>query len=319
MDRELDIAALASLGGWLKRKPNHHVAPPGTPCANCETPLQGPYCHACGQLAEDFHRSFGPLVEETFENLLHIDGRLWRTLPRLALKPSGLTRDYLEDHRASQIPPLRLFLVVVLLFFFVGGLGEAFHPAGKPGQTNIRVATPDDPSITPTQRAKIKAVENTFGFTDDNKPSALSDWLKPRVLYASSHQKEFSLVLESWTHRFAVMLLPVSALLLGLLFVNRRKLFFYDHLIFSMHSLSFMGLLLSARTLIVVIPVVGGIGDLLYLVMPVHLFVHMRGVYRSGVFSTLVRMALLGTATFFVVILGFVGLVAVGIVSMPGT
>ena len=34
--------------------------PPGPPCANCGAILQGAWCHDCGQLAEDFHRSDRP-------------------------------------------------------------------------------------------------------------------------------------------------------------------------------------------------------------------------------------------------------------------
>ena len=130
------VVAAPSFRARPKRKPAHPVAPPGTPCANCATPLQGPYCHQCGQLAEDFHRSISHLVEETFENLLHLDSRVWRTLPRLVLKPARLTRDYLDGRRAAQIPPMRLFLVVVLLFFFAGSLGKEpnihFSYRGKP-------------------------------------------------------------------------------------------------------------------------------------------------------------------------------------------
>ena len=68
MSQELDTAAAGSLGGFLRRKPGgEHALPPGTPCANCATPLQGPWCHACGQLGEDFHRSTTKLLMESIE------------------------------------------------------------------------------------------------------------------------------------------------------------------------------------------------------------------------------------------------------------
>ena len=57
MSGELEAAALDSGGGFLRWKRKHADIPPGTPCANCQTPLEGTYCHNCGQLAEDFHRS----------------------------------------------------------------------------------------------------------------------------------------------------------------------------------------------------------------------------------------------------------------------
>ena len=87
------------------------------PCANCGAVLQGDWCHECGQLAEDFHRSVTRLIMEAVEGLTHLDGRFWRTAPTLLVRPAKLTTDYIEGHRASQIPPLRLFLVVLLLVF----------------------------------------------------------------------------------------------------------------------------------------------------------------------------------------------------------
>ncbi len=279
MDREFDIAEAASVGGWLRwRKP--HLIAPGTPCANCRTVLEGAYCHSCGQLAEDFHRSLRALLIEAVESFFDLDGRLWRTLPRLVLKPAELTRDYLAGRRAFQIPPLRLFLIVVLVFFTAGSLTDGMKP-GPGGRTEVPHATATPP----------KDVDIDLG--TGRKGSALSAWLKPRIRYSATHQREFGMAMESWFHRLAILFLPASALMLAGLFAFRRNVFVYDHLIFSMHSLSFQGLLLTVQTLVGQIPVVGGASGYLLLAAPVHLFVHMRGVYGSSVIGTLLRMGLL--------------------------
>ena len=310
MEASTEVAAAKSPFGWLKRKAAAHpVAPPGTPCANCGTSLQGPYCHHCGQLAEDFHRSISHLVEETFENLLHLDGRLWRTLPALLRKPAKLTRDYLDGHRASQIPPMRLFLVVVLLFFFAGGLG------GKEPNINFSYrGKPVSAAETKSEGLNVR-VEPLPG----RKDGPLVAWFKPRVGYAASHRHEFILTLESWGHRIAILLLPASALMLALLFAFQRRFFLYDHLIFSMHSLSFMGLLLSVIDVLKAVAVPAALADLLALAMPVHLFVHMRGVYGLGVFGTLVRMALLFVMTVLVLFVGLALLFSVSLIAMPAS
>ena len=62
-------------------------------CANCETPLEGHYCHACGQ-AGHVHRTVGHIFEEFLHGLYHFDSKAWRTLPRLVFHPGKLTRDY---------------------------------------------------------------------------------------------------------------------------------------------------------------------------------------------------------------------------------
>ncbi len=47
-------------------------------CANC-----GAYCSACGQKLH-LHRSIGDAVHEMVHGILHLDGKLWNTLPLLA-------------------------------------------------------------------------------------------------------------------------------------------------------------------------------------------------------------------------------------------
>ena len=90
-------------------------------CENCASALQGPYCHACGQAAHSPVRSFGHAVEEVFESFWHLDGRIFRTLRRL-LSPGALASDYLAGRRAPYVAPMRLFVILCVLTFFVGRL-----------------------------------------------------------------------------------------------------------------------------------------------------------------------------------------------------
>lgn len=285
MDRELEIAGAASLGGWLKWK-KHHTLPVGTPCPNCAVPLQGPYCHECGQLGEQFNRSLLPLIEEVLESFFHADGRLLHTLPRLIFKPALLTTDFIQGRRAAQVPPLRMFLVVMLIFFFVGSLK---------GHNEFRVGGPEalkDPEVAAMMNNRPearKAIESSGITMKSTTSDGFGAWIKPRVEYAATHPHEFSLIFESWTHRIAIAMLPVAAAILSLLFIFSRRFYVYDHLIFAMHSLSFMGLLGSAQALVGIIPVLGGFAGILLLAAPVHLFVHMRGVYGAGIFGTVWR------------------------------
>lgn len=96
-------------------------------CENCATALQGGYCHVCGQSMHNPIRHIGHAVEEFFEAFWHLDGRLFRTLRDLA-SPGRVAINYLAGHRARYIAPLRLFVVLSVLTFFVGAasvhLGE---------------------------------------------------------------------------------------------------------------------------------------------------------------------------------------------------
>jgi hypothetical protein len=90
----------------------------GIKCANCTTPLEGEYCHHCGQAVHSVLRPVHGLAEEFVETVLHIDGRIFRTLPALFLKPGFLTLEYFSGRRVRYIAPFRLMFVLCLLSFF---------------------------------------------------------------------------------------------------------------------------------------------------------------------------------------------------------
>jgi hypothetical protein len=320
---EIEAAALDGAGGWFKRRKPAHPLPIGSPCPNCTTVLQGPWCHACGQVAEDFHRSVGKLFVEVVESFTHVDGRFWQTLPKLILRPATLTRSYIEGHRAVQIPPLRLFLVVLLTLFLVGSVtgGGQFGRGVKVGW----VAGPD--SVTPAKTAKpgpdaralnVYRSENLNVNIAGKPKSALSAWLRERAERAMANPETFQLILEQWSERFAFLMLPIATALMSLLFAFQRRFYIFDHTIFALHSLSFQGLLLSTLFLMDSLgswadwPVFVG----LLLIPAAHLFVHMRGVYGTGIPGTLVRMVILGVGSLFGFFLLMFGLLWVGLNAM---
>jgi hypothetical protein len=366
MARELDIIGEASIGGWMRWR-HKHIPPIGTPCANCETPLQGAFCYNCGQLAEGFHRSIGHLIVEVFESFFHFDGRLWQTIPKLAIKPGVLTREYLDGKRALQIPPLRMFLVVLLVFFFVGGLTfsneqlskavnvqttpsgpvtasqraqliqawaaknklrAAFHKKPLPLPTNLRTvpAAPAAPTLA-VKSAAASAGDATaaaaadqnlnisLGPRDHEKKGAFENWMETKAKLAMQNRKAFGREIADQAHNYAFMLLPISALFLSLLFVFQRRFFIFDHLVFSMHSLSAQGLLLSV---IILVNNLGLPGGWLVLASPVHLFVHMRGAYQTSIFGTLLRMFLLSILTVIAVSILSVVMIATSLSALDG-
>ncbi|WP_190285717.1 DUF3667 domain-containing protein [Montanilutibacter psychrotolerans] len=109
---------------------DHGHATPAA-CENCETPLHGHFCHACGQSVHSPVRNFGHAVEEVFESFWHLDGRIFRTLRGL-LSPGRVAIGYLAGHRARYVAPLRLFVIVTVLTFFVGQSVIHFDSPIKP-------------------------------------------------------------------------------------------------------------------------------------------------------------------------------------------
>ncbi|MGY4888878.1 UNVERIFIED_CONTAM: DUF3667 domain-containing protein [Xanthomonas axonopodis] len=143
---------------WLMSP--HSTAHPPTDCENCATALQGAYCHACGQSAHNPVRSVAHAVEEVFESFWHLDGRIFRTLRDL-LVPGRVAQRFLGGQRVRYVAPMRLFLVLSLLTFFIARI--AVHAsaadsdiAAAPGTSQTTVSKDFAQARTPAQVEAVR-------------------------------------------------------------------------------------------------------------------------------------------------------------------
>ena len=98
-------------------------------CAACGEALAGPFCHGCGERAvrqED--ESLAAFLREQFHEVTSADGKMWRTA-RALFVPGRLTAEYFAGRRGLYLRPVRVFLVLNVLFFllltYLGG--QAFR------------------------------------------------------------------------------------------------------------------------------------------------------------------------------------------------
>ncbi len=87
-------------------------------CNNCGNILRGNFCSSCGQADKNVRRPLLSLLKELLQIVFELDGRAYRTLFFLFTRPGYLSKEYVEDRRASYTPPLRLFLALSILLFF---------------------------------------------------------------------------------------------------------------------------------------------------------------------------------------------------------
>lgn len=112
-----------------------------TECMNCGTPLQGPFCHYCGQPDKNLVRFFPVLLRELLEDFLDLDSRFMRTVKPLLFLPGKLTRDYLDGKRFRYVPPLRLYLFSSIAFFFVAAVAAESEIVIKTDGGGIQVTS----------------------------------------------------------------------------------------------------------------------------------------------------------------------------------
>ena len=344
MAREFEIIGAGAIGALLHRKARHGPAP-GAVCANCGAELAGPYCHVCGQDADDHHRSIAHLAWEGVEGLTHLDGRLAQTVPLLLFQPGRLARDHLEGRRARHVPPFRLFLISLLIFMFV--LESLFHQATLKGAhpteggsaiASVETSHANVVFATPQQaRAMVKAqtggaptnpvpAANTKPAADADSAdvdltdakghrSALGVWLRSHIKRAVANKDYYTMVLFTWAHRLAILLLPILAGLLAVVYVRRRQFFVYDHLIVAMQFLSFEFLIFAVAWLIPE-PALGWALLIATLWTPVNLFMILRGAYGSGIITAGIKALFLWFSTLFLFAVLMTGLMTLALAEM---
>jgi hypothetical protein len=291
-------------------------------CANCQTVFSGHYCPECGQKAH-IHRSLAAIAHDIMHGVLHLDGKLWDTLPLLTFKPGELTRRYIAGERAKFVSPMAMFLFTVFAMFAVFQMVGISAPTDIPSeffgtgqnsafQNNIRdqiskleLERERLPSASP-RRAEIDAELTGLNRLIDGEEIKFSGGT---AKYQSLGVGWFDAMIEKWQknpslmlyklqsngYKFSWLLIPLSVPFLWLMFAWRRQFKAYDHAIFVTYSLSFMSLLFIVMSILSVIPGVGsGWAFLLFAIAaPLHLYKQLRYAYGLGRFSAFWRFSVL--------------------------
>ncbi|NUN70305.1 MAG: DUF3667 domain-containing protein [Bacteroidetes bacterium] len=92
-----------------------------TNCTNCGSLLSGRFCPECGQkrFTPD-QLSLARFLSDLLREFSSLDGRIFRTIGPLLLKPGTLTLAYLSGEQRKYIRPVSLFLLFNLFFFLAG-------------------------------------------------------------------------------------------------------------------------------------------------------------------------------------------------------
>ena len=94
------------------------VTEPARSCATCGSEVSSKYCPTCGERRlETNDLAFRHLIEQAIETVSNTDGRVFRGVRDLALRPGVLTASHIQGRRKPYIGPLQLFLIANVLFF----------------------------------------------------------------------------------------------------------------------------------------------------------------------------------------------------------
>ena len=306
-------------------------------CLNCGTRLEGDFCVACGQRAH-VHRTLTAFTHDLLHGVLHLDGKVWRTLPLLIAKPGELTRRYIDGERAKFVSPLALFLFSVFLLFAVVGQSLDFNQVQF--KTNVAEARAEQMKVLRTLEgrraraaqagqptgaldAEIRAArENVAGLEAirDVNPGSVAtfelsrnlEWLRAPVARAIANPDLLFYKVRNSAYKWSWVLIPLSAPLLWLLFPFSRRFRFYDHVVFVTYSIAFMTLLVVVVTLFSWVGL-GGIGLAALAAVPVHFYLQLKGSYGLTRGGALWRTALLSWFAIVALFLFAVLMVVIGV------
>ncbi|MDN3691064.1 DUF3667 domain-containing protein [Chryseobacterium tructae] len=95
-------------------------------CLNCGHQVEERFCPHCGQENAERRQPFYFLFTHFIEDFTHYDGQFWGTVKNLLFKPGKLTNTYLEGKRQIFVPPVKLYIFVSFITFFLFALFPPF-------------------------------------------------------------------------------------------------------------------------------------------------------------------------------------------------
>jgi hypothetical protein len=256
-------------------------------CRNCGAPLQGPYCHECGQRVDDRLVPVQQLVAQAVEDVLQLDVRLVRTL-RALLRPGVLTVAYLAGRREQYVPPLRLLLISGFVLLLALGLGQRLRSDGA----GIVIQLDDDAEAALVQRRD--SLEGAGSLR-----ARLEAYAVDSALRGHREPEQLNRLFVERLSLLALLLIPFAALILRGLYRDRL---YVEHLIATLHlhavlfGVLGLGILLALGARLLGMPPNGAavVLGVVALPMPPYVWGTLRRVYRDGPAVTTLKLAALG-------------------------
>jgi hypothetical protein len=289
-------------------------------CDNCGASVPGRYCGNCGQRLEPPLHTLWHFTKVATEDVTHTDSRLWRTLWTLLFRPGQLTVEFLAGRRARYLPPVRLYLVLSVVFFvWIAATvhtttqltPEARAAIAEARQQGAMVIAPGAAAADATTgatpaTAAPQASKSGSALEGDTEHCKLINYKGPwqatlRPLFVRSclqaAKDQGRSLGQSFLHnlpRAMFLFLPLLAGVMMLLYWHPRH-YYVEHLLFLLHNHSFAFLvLLLAGLLSALLPFADTlIGWVTAVYVAWYLYRSMRVMYRQGRLRTVAKIGVL--------------------------
>ncbi len=245
-------------------------------CANCKAELTGDFCSNCGQSAKSKRGPIWRVIGEFSEEIFAPNSKFFSSLFTLLFKPGHLSKKFIDGKRVSILPPVRMYLVVSVLFFLVFEI-----PDIPVDNQNVYIGE--------TLLGREEPIEGGGNFNFISMPDSddvVSRWVnkqledKKEMLKTQNPQVTIDRIfnkLENLLPNALILFLPLFALLMKILYLFKRVLYF-DHLIFSLH---FQTWLMGMVLIIYGLALQNAYWSWLTVVIPIYLAMAQKAVYQQ--------------------------------------
>lgn len=258
-----------------------------THCHNCGAAVTYHYCALCGQETTLHVPSAGEFIHEFVGHYVALEGRLWKTLAYLLLKPGLLTAEYIAGRRVRYVEPLRVYLTLSILFFallkVVGPqLANFDDTVGAKASAEYKAEA---------AAAKAGAKKNDAPFEIGFAPGLAAKMNKFMEKPEGERTRIITAGFYSYVPYAMFCLMPLFALYLKLLYLGSGR-YYGEHLLFALHSNGFAFAMFSIMIATSYLNI-GLLTFLLVLWLLLYLPLAMRRVYGGGRIMTGLRWLVL--------------------------
>jgi hypothetical protein len=177
--------------------------------------MVGPFCAQCGERkVSPADYSLSVVAHEVAEDFAHVDSKILRTLGALLFKPGLLSKVYFAGGRSRYTKPLTLFVILNIIFFVVQPHTGLL--SYKYGQYMSEKSPGND-----RRRALVRKKLLNSGERE------------------SDYVIRFNARLQEQKKSMLIFSVPMLALAMTALFFRKRR-FFVEHLVFSIHVYAFL-------------------------------------------------------------------------------
>lgn len=257
-------------------------------CQNCGAEVPKTFCPECGQKNTETRKTFYALFADFITSFVNYDNSFWRTTRDMFTSPGKLTKEYLAGRRKSYVNPVKLYLFASFMAFFIPVLMEYVDSLVNPKPEGV-IETPKKRAveISPIEDAGYiyfrSAPKNEKGEKEKPTIDPLLDYgwvssiaqldsihysrpkserisqgkyygkkfkffMKEKV-GSESQQTKINRFIEDNLPKVLFLYMPVFAFFLWL-FHNKKKWYYFDSGVFTLHFFSLFLLVIAALTIL---------------------------------------------------------------------